>query len=72
MYAVDALSAFHNNCITLVTKLLFLLSVCVDINECVVADNGGCNQSCVNTPGSYHCLCSEGYALENDNHSCTG
>ena len=34
-----------------------------DIDECKVKDNNNCtsHQKCVNKPGSYDCLCIEGY-----------
>uniref|UniRef100_A0A1B0FQQ1 Uncharacterized protein n=1 Tax=Glossina morsitans morsitans TaxID=37546 RepID=A0A1B0FQQ1_GLOMM len=32
---------------------------CYDINECLY-NNGGCDFKCVNTDGSYECLCSDG------------
>lgn len=35
---------------------------CVDINECA-KNNGGCDQKCVNSPGSYSCSCNTGYQL---------
>ena len=34
-----------------------------DIDECE-EDNGGCEQECRNTPGSYQCHCSEGFKEE--------
>lgn len=40
-----------------------------DIDECQIYD-GGCQGTCVNTVGSYHCLCSTGYELNYDNHTC--
>lgn len=40
-----------------------------DIDECW-EQNGGCEGSCENTVGSYHCLCSPGYQLNYDNHTC--
>uniref|UniRef100_A0A1X7UBP4 Uncharacterized protein n=1 Tax=Amphimedon queenslandica TaxID=400682 RepID=A0A1X7UBP4_AMPQE len=43
--------------------------ICDDINECSVA-NGGCQQTCINTPGSYYCSCLSGYRLTNDNTTC--
>lgn len=44
----------------------------VDINECSIG-NGGCQQTCVNTNGSYHCDCQLGnYRLNPDNTTCDG
>ncbi|XP_045112088.1 signal peptide, CUB and EGF-like domain-containing protein 1 [Portunus trituberculatus] len=40
-----------------------------DKDECAV-DNGGCQQECRNTLGSYVCCCSAGYKLGPDKHSC--
>ena len=48
-----------------------ILNTCTDINECA-SYNGGCSQSCINTPGSYMCSCSSGYILDIDGHNCTG
>ena len=42
-----------------------------DINECTLY-NGGCSQTCTNTPGSYICSCNSGYFLDKDGHNCTG
>lgn len=33
-----------------------------DIDECAV-NNGGCNDKCVDTDGSYSCSCKPGYEL---------
>ena len=41
-----------------------------DINECAV-NNGGCNQRCVNTAGSFKCVCNSGYTLDGK-LSCVG
>ena len=43
----------------------------LDINECSTL-NGGCNQTCNNTVGSYFCDCSDGYVLDADKHNCSG
>ena len=42
-----------------------------DIDECEV-DNGGCEEMCVNIPGSYHCLCHRGFILQDDSRTCEG
>ena len=42
-----------------------------DIDECLT-DNGGCNQTCVNSAGSYKCTCGVGYYLGNDGKNCYG
>ena len=41
-------------------SLLFTMDVCLDIDECMDEDHG-CNQTCVNTPGSYYCNCDSGF-----------
>ncbi|CAI9743505.1 bone morphogenetic 1-like isoform X3 [Octopus vulgaris] len=40
---------------------------CEDIDECA-NNNGGCNHICVNSPGSYECMCYKGFILENKTH----
>ena len=42
-----------------------------DINECQTS-NGGCNQTCNNTVGSFRCFCDTGYTLASDNLGCDG
>ena len=42
---------------------------CEDVDECL-EDNGGCDEECVNRPGSYLCSCPGGYELGEDSHSC--
>ena len=42
-----------------------------DTNECGLS-NGGCNQTCNNTVGSYACSCGSGWLLGNDSHDCDG
>ena len=43
-----------------------------DVNECQNEDNGGCNQTCVNTLGSYECACRTGFRLAADGMHCEG
>ena len=42
-----------------------------DIDECAT-DNGGCDQDCHNTYGSYYCTCGSGWRLDPDGHTCNG
>uniref|UniRef100_A0A2C9K971 Uncharacterized protein n=1 Tax=Biomphalaria glabrata TaxID=6526 RepID=A0A2C9K971_BIOGL len=56
------LPGFHGNPET--------LDKCTDINECARSGNGGCEQVCNNTEGSYFCSCQDGYALDEDKKSC--
>ena len=47
-------------------------SICSDINECDTS-NGGCNQICINTIGSFFCECDPGYELSiEDPLTCIG
>ena len=44
--------------------VFFMYSDSVDVNECSVNANiCGTNGSCVNTAGSYECLCDRGYMI---------
>ena len=50
--------------------LAFSCFVCiVDNDECLI-NNGGCNQGCVNTIGSFYCTCIHGYNLLDDQMTC--
>ena len=49
--------------------MLFFLFI--DINECNSTDST-CEQLCVNTIGSFHCGCLQGFILSTDNTTCTG
>jgi len=42
----------------------------VDVDECY-SNNGGCEQNCTNTVGSFYCNCTRGYSLKNDTN-CEG
>lgn len=43
-----------------------------EMDECSQPDNGGCEQHCENTLGSYKCTCEPGYELTADKKSCEG
>ena len=47
---------------------MYILS---DINECQ-KNNGGCSDQCVNTEGSYECVCPSGYKVQADQKTCEG
>merc|ERR1719225_842319 len=42
---------------------------CEDVDECR-EDNGGCDEDCLNKPGSYMCSCPAGWELGEDGHEC--
>lgn len=39
---------------------------CVDIDEC--SSGFPCSQQCINTYGTYKCLCADGYEVHPNNH----
>ncbi|KAG2458363.1 ALAT2 aminotransferase, partial [Polypterus senegalus] len=43
--------------------------VCQDVDECGDFTNGGCEQQCVNHPGSFNCSCNKGYEVRLDDPS---
>ena len=61
---------FIPNLITVV-ELVTLYILLSDEDECSIGPPK-CEQTCTNTPGSYVCYCSTGYALETDHRSCHG
>jgi len=44
-------------------------NTCTDINECATS-NGGCAQTCTNSPGKFACSCGTGYKLNAYGRSC--
>ncbi len=53
----------------LITIYLSLFNL--DINECN-STMEVCQQTCINTNGSYYCQCREEYELNDDNSTCSG
>ena len=43
----------------------------LDLNECETL-NGGCQQECINTNGSFHCQCHVGLFLNGNGRTCAG
>ena len=62
-------SKFLTNIILLRILRKILLLLLIDDDECYSA-NAGCEQLCINTPGSYHCSCRSGYTKIG--HRCEG
>ena len=42
-----------------------------DIDECSTS-NGGCEQVCTNTIGSFYCSCNDGFSLNANETTCDG
>lgn len=58
------------------TGLAMIIQLCIiwnalDINECAI-NNGGCEQACINSDGSYRCACHQGYSYNENTGSCVG
>ena len=51
---------------------MFSFCLLPDVDECVEQHNGGCQQDCYDTGGSYNCDCYQGFYLMADDHSCGG
>lgn len=43
----------------------------LDIDECAT-DDGGCENTCTNTPGSFKCSCPTGFVLDLTRRNCSG
>ncbi|XP_035689613.1 matrilin-2-like [Branchiostoma floridae] len=57
-------------CLVLVYYCLPERSSLTDKNECS-SNNGGCDQTCTNTRGSYTCSCRQGFVLDSDGRGCS-
>ncbi len=64
----------YKNTIYINLQLQLLTSICLtDIDECDSTSTNTChNGICMDTPGSYHCICDRGYQLMNNNTMCIG
>ena len=51
-----------------INNALLLFNIFLDVDECELSP---CEGHCINTPGSYKCVCLQGYQLEQDG-SCSG
>nr|NP_001071840.1 Tolloid protein [Ciona intestinalis]BAE06735.1 Tolloid [Ciona intestinalis] len=53
-----------------VNKAGFAASFFKERDECALESNGGCQQKCINTLGSFKCACYPGYELSRDGMTC--
>ena len=49
---------------------LVLIFPHTDIDECIQKFKNNCSHTCVNSPGSYYCNCTNGFQLSQDNKTC--
>jgi len=49
----------------------FAATYVTDKDECAI-NNGGCQHECINTFGSYSCICHNGYTLHENKRDCKG
>ena len=66
MFSTTKVFSYTVLCIKFIAIMTF-----TDIDECIT-NNGGCEQFCHNTVGSYYCTCNNSYTLNADNHMCDG
>lgn len=60
-----------SSCVSSYGRLILFKYSIADVNECTI-DNGGCQDQCCNTIGSYYCKCQAGQKLEEDGRGCEG
>lgn len=60
---------YKNECALYIYSRLTISLLATDINECEV-ENGGCQDNCANTVGSFNCSCDAGRLLDEDLKSC--
>ena len=64
----------NHTCLGKMNNALIIIDIAyngTDINECA-SQNGGCEQNCQNTIGSYSCSCLTGYLIASNGYNCTG
>lgn len=54
----------------IIAKLL--MSLLSDINECERSDLCSPHGECLNTDGSYQCICEQGFSVSADGRTCEG
>ena len=73
--STTVLSDIACTCFALILVILAMISNCnlnTDVNECT-SGNGGCEGTCTNVEGSFHCSCPpQGFTLSPDGRGCDG
>ena len=70
-HSMDVSVQCQGTCVVYQLFVGLIYSSSSDYNECTNS-NGGCNQTCNNTVGSFFCSCGDGYRLDDDMTSCNG
>ena len=65
----DLVKVKNNLMVIVIIESFIYYCLTSDIDECAV-DNGGCDETCINTNGSYSCQCNSGLKLLSDKKSC--
>lgn len=61
-----------NKILKLLTTALYSLFNFVDIDECLQNGRICSNGRCINTDGSFHCVCNAGFHVTRDGRNCEG
>ena len=43
---------------------------CIDVDECLAEDSCSSHEVCTNIPGSFNCVCDEGFSRQQSNGQC--
>ncbi len=58
-------------CVIVTNWLQIIIVLYTGVDECLV-NNGGCQQSCVDTGNSFYCVCGQGFTVYPDSRTCWG
>jgi hypothetical protein len=67
--SINAMVCFSNS---MSHPMIFRSHYDVDINECVQNQSLCHNGACINTDGSFLCVCTIGFVLNPEEHTCVG
>ena len=57
--------------LVVVIIVYYIYFLYLEIDECATSTDD-CEHDCVNTEGSFYCICDDGYRLNADNATCDG